>query len=126
VALETRCPVVPVAQWGVHEILPPYAALPRLLPRKVSHVRAGPPVDLADLHDRPLTGEVLREATERIMQALTAQLELIRGERAPEGRRFDPRRHGLPVTGNPWRRRRRRRAALASTALPTAVGEAGR
>jgi 1-acyl-sn-glycerol-3-phosphate acyltransferase len=131
VALETRCPVVPVAQWGVHEILPPYAALPRLLPRKVSHVRAGAPVDLTDLHDRPLTTEVLREATERIMRALTAELEAIRGESAPAGPRFDPRRQGLPVTGNPWRRRRARarasRAARsAESARSTPVEEARR
>ena len=63
------------------------------------HVLAGPPVDLSDLYDRPLSAEVLREATERIMSAITVQLEQLRGEKAPPVR-FDGRRHGLPPTGN--------------------------
>ncbi|HYN30307.1 MAG TPA: lysophospholipid acyltransferase family protein [Dermatophilaceae bacterium] len=121
VALETRCPVVPVAQWGVHEILPPYAVLPHLLPRRLVRVRAGAPVDLSDLYDRPLTTEVLVEATERVMRALTAELETIRGERAPVGTGFDPRVHGLPVTGKPSGRRR-----TAGVLAPPAVGEVRR
>ncbi|HEX8780061.1 MAG TPA: hypothetical protein VF728_02675, partial [Nocardioides sp.] len=58
------------------------------------------PVDLADLQGRPVTAEVLAEATERIMVALTHQLEGLRGESAPEGR-YDPREHGITVTGRP-------------------------
>ena len=34
VALETRCPVVPVATWGAQEILAPYCTRLRLLPRR--------------------------------------------------------------------------------------------
>lgn len=98
IALTTRCPVVPVAQWGPQDILEPYSKWPRLLPRKTMHVTAGPPVDLSDLWDRPQTGEVLREATTRIMAAITVELEKIRGEKAPP-ERFDSRKHGLPETG---------------------------
>ena len=43
VALQTKCPVIPVAQWGANELLPPYAKKPDLLPRKTHHVLAGPP-----------------------------------------------------------------------------------
>ncbi|NHA68165.1 1-acyl-sn-glycerol-3-phosphate acyltransferase [Phycicoccus sp. CMS6Z-2] len=100
VALATRCPVVPVATWGPHEILAPYARRPRLFGRPTMHVRAGAPVDLADLYDRPVTTEVLTEATARVVAAVTALLEEVRGEQAP-ARRFDPRHAGVTSTGRP-------------------------
>ena len=49
VALETGAPVIPVAQWGPQEVLPPYSKRPHLFPRRTMHVRAGPPVDLSDV-----------------------------------------------------------------------------
>ena len=104
IALATRCPVIPVAQWGPQEILPPYTKKPRLFPRKTMHVLAGPPVVLDDLYDQPVTAAVLREATDRIMAAITAQLEVLRGEPAPV-QRYDVRKQGLPPTGNPRRRK---------------------
>jgi 1-acyl-sn-glycerol-3-phosphate acyltransferase len=105
VALETGAPVIPIAQWGPQELLPPYAKRPRLLPRKTMHLRAGPPVDLSDLAGRPIDGPLLREVTERLMAAITSLLEEIRGEQAPVTR-FDPRSAGLPRTGDPNRPRR--------------------
>ncbi len=99
VALATRCPVVPVAQWGPQEILGSYERRLRLLPRKTMHLRVGPPVDLSDLYDLPPTRALLEAATERIMAAITTMLEDLRGETAP-AERFDPRAHGLPATGN--------------------------
>lgn len=99
IALTTRCPVIPVAQWGAQEILPPYSRRPHLFPRKTIHVHAGPPVPLDDLYGRPLDAPLLREATARITTAITALLADIRGEQAPQ-QRFDPRAHGLPQTGN--------------------------
>jgi 1-acyl-sn-glycerol-3-phosphate acyltransferase len=104
VALTTGCPVIPAAQWGAHEVLAPYAKLPHLLPRKVMHVWAGPPVDLDDLRGREQTAEVLRTATGRIIGSVTAILERIRRETAP-AERFDPRQHDLPRIGNPRKRR---------------------
>lgn len=98
IALSTKCPVIPVAQWGPQDVLEPYGKRPRLLPRRTMHLRAGPPVDLTDLYDQPVTGALLREATDRIMAAITAELETIRGEQAP-AERFDSRKHGLPETG---------------------------
>ena len=103
VALETGAPVVPVGQWGAQEIVAPYARKVRLLPRRTLHVWAGPPIDLDDLRDRPVDAALLEEATERIMAAVTAVVEHIRGERAPAVR-FDPRLHDLPLTGDPERR----------------------
>ena len=100
VALQTGCPIIPVAQWGPNQVLAPYSKKPSLLPPKMIHVSAGPPVDLDDLGARPLSADVLHEATDRIMDAITAQLAEIRGELAP-ATRFDPKAAGLPSTGDP-------------------------
>jgi 1-acyl-sn-glycerol-3-phosphate acyltransferase len=90
VALKTKCPVIPVAQWGANLLLPPYAKKPNLWPRKTHQVLAGPPVDLSRFYDKEMTPEVLKEATEAIMAAITAQLEELRGEKAP-AMPYDPR-----------------------------------
>ncbi|MEU8589665.1 lysophospholipid acyltransferase family protein [Streptomyces sp. NPDC048664] len=90
VALQTKCPVIPVAQWGANELLPPYAKKPDLLPRKTHRILVGPPVDLTRFYDQEMTPELLKEATEVIMAAITRELEKIRGRKAPE-KRFDPR-----------------------------------
>lgn len=100
VALETRCPLIPIANWGGQEIMGVYAKWPRLLPRKTVWVRAGAPVDLSDLYDVPLTRAVLREATDRVMAAITRELEVLRGEAAP-AERWDPKAHGQPQIGKP-------------------------
>lgn len=100
IALQTRCPVIPVAQWGAEQIIGPYSSRLDLLPRKEVIVRAGPPVDLSDLHERGISRDVLAEATDRIMAAITALLEDLRGEQAP-AERFDPRAADIPGTGNP-------------------------
>ncbi|WP_326564940.1 lysophospholipid acyltransferase family protein [Amycolatopsis rhabdoformis] len=83
IALETGVPVVPVANWGTHHLLPPGAWLPHGVPRKTVSLVAGPPVDLADLRDAELTREVLEEATARIMRAITELLADLRGETPP-------------------------------------------
>jgi 1-acyl-sn-glycerol-3-phosphate acyltransferase len=101
-ALQTDSPVIPVAQWGAQNVLWPYSRFPRLLPRKTIQVLVGPPVELDDLRGRKVTSKLLHEATDRIMADVTALLGEIRGEEPPE-KRFDPRQHGLPETGNPHR-----------------------
>lgn len=108
IALTTDCPVVPVAQWGANKILAPYAKRPHLFPRKTIEMKAGDPVDLSDLKGKPLTQQVLREATERIMDALTELLEDIRGGQAP-AERFDARKAGMREIGNPYEVREKRR-----------------
>ena len=108
IALSAGVPVIPCAQWGAQDVLAPYAKKPRLWPRKTVWVRAGEPVDLDDLRGGPITPEVLRSATDRIMASVTALLEEVRGEPAPAVR-FDPRVHKVPVTGNPHKVKRSRR-----------------
>lgn len=82
-ALRTGAPVVPVAHWGGQRLFPDGAWLPRLLPRTVIHVAAGPPVELDDLRGGRLTEEALATATKRIMAAITALLAEIREEQPP-------------------------------------------
>lgn len=83
VSLASGCPVIPVAQWGPQEILAPYAKRLRLFPRKTMTVVAGPPVDLDELRDHEVTAKLLGEATDKIMNAITALLAGTRGETAP-------------------------------------------
>jgi 1-acyl-sn-glycerol-3-phosphate acyltransferase len=80
VALATGRPLVPVMQWGPQAILWPYTKKPHILPRKTIHVRVGPPVDLSDLAGKEMTEELLRTATDRLMDALTAMMAEVRGE----------------------------------------------
>ena len=86
IALETGCPVIPVGQWGAQEMLAPYTKNPHLFPRHRIVMRVGPPVELDDLRAQERSSAVVNEATERIMTAITHQLELVRGETAPAER----------------------------------------
>ena len=100
IALTTGCPVIPVGQWGAQEILPAYSSRPHLFPRHTVHYKAGDPVDLDDLRGKPLTNEVLHEATDRIMAAITALVAELRDGTPPE-KPFDPRAAGVNEIGNP-------------------------
>jgi 1-acyl-sn-glycerol-3-phosphate acyltransferase len=103
IALASGRPVIPIAQWGAHEILPPYKAVPRLLRRHTSYVAAGPPVDLGRFRGREPTTDVLREATDVILDAITALLADIR-QQEPPPTRWNPTTGGVPRYGNPNRR----------------------
>jgi 1-acyl-sn-glycerol-3-phosphate acyltransferase len=83
VALATRRPLIPVAQWGAQEVIGPYRREFRILPRKTMRVRVGRPVDLSDLYGRPLDSDTLREATARLIAAMTTLVAEIRGEVPP-------------------------------------------
>jgi 1-acyl-sn-glycerol-3-phosphate acyltransferase len=100
IALDTGCPVIPVGQWGAHNLLYPYAKKPHLFPRTRITMKVGDPVPLEDLRDKPRTTENVNEATRRIMAALTDLVADLRHE-APPAERFDPRTAGVRATGNP-------------------------
>ncbi len=100
IALATGCPVIPVGQWGAHEVLPPYTKTPHLVPRKDIVMKAGDPVPLEDLVAQPTSPEATAEATDRIMSAITALVADLRGETAP-AERFDPRATAVRLVGNP-------------------------
>lgn len=102
-ALLTGAPVLPVAQWGAERIHSPHrrGLLPggvRLWPRRPVQVRVGPPVDLSPWARRPPNGPVLRAATAAVVDAVTEQLEVLRGRQRPD-RTFDPRREVLALVG---------------------------
>lgn len=89
IALITGAPVIPVANWGTQDVLPPGTALPRLLPRRRVTIAAGPPVDLSAWLGGPRTRTALEGATAAIMADVTALLAGIRGA-APPAAAFDP------------------------------------
>ncbi|MHA7180920.1 lysophospholipid acyltransferase family protein [Arthrobacter sp. MDB2-24] len=88
-ALQTGAPVVPMAQWGAHELFPRYAKRFYLFPRKRARVLVGHPVDLSEFRDAPLTRTTLDAATDRILDAITELLAELRGEEPP-AERWDP------------------------------------
>lgn len=92
VALLTQAPVIPVAQWGANEAMPPYAKGKKFFffPRKTLRVLAGPPVDLTRFYGQEPTAEVLRQVTDVIMAEISELLAVLRGEPAP-AERYDPR-----------------------------------
>jgi len=85
-ALMSGSPLFPMAQWGPQEVMAPYVKQFRILPRKTMHVRVGEPVDLTDLLDRPVDALTMREAGDRLMDAITSLLAEIRQEEPPSTR----------------------------------------
>jgi len=88
-ALMTGCPVIPVGQWGTELIMPRGQKVPDLIHRHTVHLLAGAPVDLADLRGGVDDLVTLHQATERIMDRITALVAQLRDEPAP-ATRFDP------------------------------------
>jgi len=91
-ALETGVSVVPVGQWGAQDL----RRLLRWSP-PVVRVSVGEPVDLTPFRGRPLTGTLLREATESVMDAVLEQVVAVRGG-TPPPLPFDP---GATATSPP-------------------------
>jgi 1-acyl-sn-glycerol-3-phosphate acyltransferase len=82
-ALERNIPVVPIGHWGAQRILPYGKFVPKFLPRKTVRIVAGPPVDLSEFAGQPLTNQVLRAATDKIMTAVAALVGELRGLTPP-------------------------------------------
>ena len=99
-ALDSGAPVVPLAQWGTHELVGEqgtrWRALLSPLTRPRVDVRIGAPLDLRVLLGvgcaADATAEQLRRGADLVMDALVAELELLRGEAAPShaGRAENP------------------------------------
>lgn len=103
IALATRAPVIPIAQWGVQDLLPAYSKKPHFLPRKKVTVKVGDPIELDDLFAQGETPETIRLITERIVNTLATMVGELRGETPPTVR-FDPRDAGISEIGNPHRK----------------------
>ncbi|MGN6325615.1 lysophospholipid acyltransferase family protein [Pseudolysinimonas sp.] len=65
--LQAEVPVVPIAMVGTFEVMPSGAKLPRR--RKVGMI-AGEPLDFSRFYGRQNDGDVLRQITDEIMQAI--------------------------------------------------------
>lgn len=87
-ALSAGVPLIPICQSGAQEILFPYTKKPKLFPRRTHHVWVGPPMDLSMYEGKPITEEILHEATDRLMDILTDTMSEIRGTK-PTGPRID-------------------------------------
>lgn len=98
-AIISKVPVIPCAQWGAQEILPAYSKKPKLFPRTKVTVVAGKPLDFSKWYGKENDPVALEEATAYVMKAITILLEDIRGERAP-AEIFDPKKSNLPRIGN--------------------------
>ena len=98
-ALAGGLPVIPMAQWGTQAIMGRYQKGLSLWPlRKPVRVLIGDPVDVSDLRERAGEPAALTEATNRLMNAITALLEELRDEKAP-AERWNPASHGQKETG---------------------------
>ncbi|MBB3158514.1 1-acyl-sn-glycerol-3-phosphate acyltransferase [Microbacterium proteolyticum] len=96
-ALAGGLPLIPMAQWGVQQILPRYGKL--RFPRR-SHVvvEFGPAMDLSAYAATPTQPSTLVAATDTMMNRVTSMLSGIRGLPAPTVR-WDPTKHGQNETG---------------------------
>lgn len=98
-AIITQLPIIPVAAWGVADVLPPYNKIPRIWKRSRLTLRAGKAIDMSAWYGKQDDPAALAEATAHIMGELTTMLEDIRGEQRP-AQIFDPHTSDLPRTGN--------------------------
>ncbi len=97
-ALELGIPVVPVAHWGTQNLMARYSKKINVFPRHTIDVKVGDPVDLSEFQGKPLDNKTLNAATTKVMDAITALLEDLRGEKAP-ATRWNPAEHNQSETG---------------------------
>ena len=89
-------PLIPVAHWGVQDIMPRYGKLRLWPPRRHVRVLIGDPLEPADnsgLGPAALTGQ-----TDTLMAAISDLLGQLRGLTPPE-QRWNPNSHGQAETG---------------------------
>jgi len=98
-AIATKTPIVPIAQWGSQIVMPTYEKKIKFFPRTPIKILVGNPLDLSQWYGKEADPEALREATAFVMRELTNLLEVLRGEKRPV-EIFDPHNSNLPRTGN--------------------------
>ena len=82
-ALEAGIPLYPAAHWGTQNLMPRYGKGISVFPRPRIEVLVGPPLDLSMFEGRPITRELLAEATDRLMLAIQNLSAELRGEEPP-------------------------------------------
>lgn len=98
-ALEGDIPVIPLAHWGVQQIMPRYGKKVSLWPpRKTVRVLVGEPVDLSAFRTADGRPAALSAATTVVMDRIADLLGTLRGEQPPSPR-WDPVAHQQKETG---------------------------
>lgn len=98
--------VVPVAHWGNEGLIDPWTG--KVSWRKFGRrrttcdVRVGEPVDLSAYRGRDVTHELLTEATEKVMAAVTDELKAIRAADIAAGDGPRERRWDRAIDGDPY------------------------
>ena len=98
-ALTSGAPVIPIAHWGTHDILPYGSKKLKLFPRKTVRTVAGKPVDLSEWAGQHTSARALRAATEKIMGEVTALVAQLR-EEEPPALPYDPHPSARTVAGS--------------------------
>lgn len=94
-AMRTGAPLIPLSQWGCNRLWPPHESRPaNWFARPRVTLRCGQPMDLSGLDGH--APAAIRAASMRLMDAITAMLEEIRQEPAPQGRWLPRRRARVP------------------------------
>lgn len=83
-ALEGNIPLYPAAHWGTQSFMGRYEGKIRLIPRPRIEVIVGPEMSLDHYRGKPITRELLYEATNELMGEITALVGVLRGETPPE------------------------------------------
>lgn len=96
-ALAGGIPLVPMAHWGVQEILPRYGRL-RFPRRRSVVIEVGPAMDLSEFDGQQTQSAALVRATDVVMERVSHLLSRLRGEPAP-AERWNPSQHGQNETG---------------------------
>lgn len=82
-ALQSDIPLFPAAHWGTHKLMGRYSKKITVIPRSRIHVIVGEQMDLSAYRGKPLTTELLEEATEDLMRRIAALVGELRGEKTP-------------------------------------------
>lgn len=97
-ALVGDIPLIPVAHWGVQEVMPRYGRLSFWPLRKPVRFLIGEPLDLTEERAHAHQPAVQNQLTARLMDRLAEMLSVLRGVPAPP-QRWNPNAHGQKETG---------------------------
>jgi 1-acyl-sn-glycerol-3-phosphate acyltransferase len=106
-AIMSRVPVIPFAQWGDNDLMPRYSTKLVFWRRTKIKIQAGKPLDFTKWYGKEDDQAALVEATAYVMAEITKILEGLRGELAP-AEIFDPHKSDLPRTGNFMKKKTRK------------------
>jgi 1-acyl-sn-glycerol-3-phosphate acyltransferase len=99
IAVTAKVPIIPVAQWGAHNVIATYSRKIKLFPRSKIIFQVGAPIDSSPWWGKADDPVAMTELTELLMKKITQLLEEIRQEKAPAVI-CDPAELGMNKTGN--------------------------